>query len=96
MIGGRPRASAESRGENLRKRLERARRILTGEEGDRGLQAWFRDEIAARTGWTPGKASVHRWVRDGAEPRDSRVLGVLASLESEAAEKLRADLDLLT
>lgn len=78
---------------NLRERLVRVREILTGEGGDRGVQAWFRNEIASRTGWLPGKASVHRWVVDGAEPRDERAKTVLDELEDEAARKLRSQLD---
>lgn len=77
----------------LEEKLSRIREALTGKKGTRGLQAWFRREIARRTGWEPGKASVHRWVREGAEPRDGRVADVLADLEAEAEAELRSKLE---
>lgn len=79
----------------LAARLVRVREALTDQKGDHGIQSWFRKQIARRTGWEPGKASVHRWVTEGARPRDPRALQVLGELEQEAADALRSKLEAL-
>lgn len=66
-------------------RLLAARRRIEGEDGEDGLQAWYRAEIAERTGWEPSKSTVHRYVR-GDTPLDERARDVLDALEAEADE----------
>lgn len=65
-------------------RLLAARERLQG-EGEDGLQAWYREEISVRTGWTPSKSTVHRYVH-GETALDDRARTVLEELEEEAAE----------
>lgn len=62
-------------------RLERSRKRLEGRADE--LQAWFRGEIHERTGWSPGKSTVHRYVH-GQASLDERAERVLEELEAEA------------
>lgn len=69
---------------NVFERLLAARRVLTG-EGEDGLQAWYREEIEKRTGWSPSKSTIHRYVR-GDTALDERARETLDDLEAEAED----------
>lgn len=69
-------------------------RVLEEPSTDRGVQAWFRRELAAR-GLQAGTATVHRWLLGTQTPAPdvmARVWEIVAELHARAHAAAAADL----
>lgn len=74
----------------LKERVMHVRHVLTGENREYGLQAWFGREVEKRARWLPSETTLWRWFHGHTEID----LGAVKALEemeaeSEAMQKAR-------